>query len=134
MTTNRRVFSSTLVAIAAALLAACGASTPRRSAARACGDCHAKTREQATRKFVHEPFKDAKGCDACHKRHGVVGALVLKQDERTLCLSCHLKEKDALKRPKVHGALASEKASCSQCHAPHASEFAHLLKKAGTAA
>src|SRR6478752_4933151 len=51
----------------------------------------------------------SKDCESCHKRHGVVGALVLKEEEPGLCLSCH-KEKDLdLKAAHVHAPLSGGK-------------------------
>jgi predicted CXXCH cytochrome family protein len=94
-----------LALVAGSVLVSCGTSGPARGAAKSCVACHEKTRQQTRRGVVHAPFADESGCAICHKRHGVVGALVLKSDEKTLCLGCHAKEAEALKRAHVHAAL-----------------------------
>src|SRR5687767_12399964 len=46
------------------------AAAPPRLKAKECLSCHAPVKKEQARSFVHGPFKDAKGCEACHKRHG----------------------------------------------------------------
>jgi len=78
-----------------------------------CIACHAPVQKQASKEFVHTPFKDEKGCESFPKRQGVVGALDLKEEEPGLCLSRHKKE---------------EKAACTSCHDPHSSAGKELLR------
>src|SRR6476646_10269756 len=108
------------------LLSGLSAAAPARIISKDCVACHPPVAKQAARKFVHAPFKDQKNCESCHKRHGVVGALVLKEEEPGLCLSCH-KEKDLdLKAAHVHAPLKGGK--CTSCHLPHSSDSKGLLK------
>src|SRR5262245_21003193 len=97
-----------------------------------CVACHAPIQKLASKKFVHAPFKDEKNCESCHKRHGVVGALVLKEEQPALCLSCHKPEEPQLKLAHVHAPLSSGK--CTSCHSPHSCDFAKLLKASGNEA
>ena len=73
--------------LAGALLLLPGAALAQtgRFAAKPCAECHKKTLEQQSRKFVHAPFEKADGCESCHKRHGIVGSLALKEEEPKLC-------------------------------------------------
>src|SRR5512143_224504 len=137
-TLYRRRLTISLV-LAASLALFCGSVQGAvKRTGKDCVDCHAPVAKQAAKKFVHAPFKDAKGCESCHKRHGVVGALVLKEEEPGLCFTCHKKEEPSFKLAHVHAPLkppADSKASaCSTCHLPHASDFKGLLKKSGNEA
>src|SRR6185503_9954859 len=64
--------------LGAALFAGALAATSRlteaapRLKSKECLSCHAPVQKQQARKFVHEPFKDGKACETCHRRHGVV--------------------------------------------------------------
>src|SRR5512135_666510 len=119
-------------ALAALFCAAPVSGGPQKLASKECIACHAPVLKEASKKFVHAPFKDEKNCESCHKRHGVVGALVLKEEEPALCLSCHPKEDAAMKAAHAHAPVKEGK--CSSCHAPHASEFKGLLKANGNEA
>src|SRR5215468_7745990 len=107
-------------------LAPSGALAAPKIVAKECIACHAPVQKEAGKKFVHAPFKDEKNCESCHKRHGVVGALVLKEEEPALCLGCHPKEQPQLKLAHVHAPLTSGK--CTSCHSPHSSDAQGLLK------
>ena len=93
-----------------------------RVQARECISCHSPVEKELAKKFLHAPFKDPKNCESCHKRHGVVGTLVLKEPEPGLCFSCHKKEEPAFKLARVHAPVAQGK--CSSCHSPHSSDNA----------
>ncbi len=84
----RRAGVSLLLVTAICLLSGANASAApvkRRLAAKECAECHQPVLQQQSRKFVHEPFKDAAACESCHKRHGIVGTLVLQRQEPALC-------------------------------------------------
>src|SRR5271169_1400538 len=100
-----------------------------------CLACHAPVQKEYARKQIHPPFKDQRGCEACHKRHGVVGVLVLKAEEPGLCFGCHKKEEPEFKQAHLHTPLALDKdgkaGKCTTCHSPHSSDNGALLKAAG---
>ncbi|HET7747675.1 MAG TPA: cytochrome c3 family protein, partial [Vicinamibacteria bacterium] len=126
----------TLLALALTLLFAGGAqAAPPKIRGKACLDCHADVQKQAARTVVHAPFEDAKGCEACHKRHGVVGVLALKAEEPELCLGCHEEQAAELKQAHLHSALKpgndGKPGKCTSCHAAHASDQPKLVKAAG---
>src|SRR5512138_469462 len=112
-----------LVAAALAALAACAGSS-RHAASRDCAKCHKESvKAQQARRFVHEPFRDAVGCDVCHKRHGVKGENLLVDSEPALCLQCH--DGERFERGRRHSAI--EMSGCSGCHEPHAGDVPKLL-------
>src|SRR5262245_34994023 len=98
---------------------------PKRIKSKECVECHEPVLQEAKRKTVHTPFKDSKNCESCHRRHGVVGTLVLQKAEPELCLECHADRKADLTKPHVHEAVQG--GGCTACHAPHSSENAKLL-------
>src|SRR5690242_7362326 len=104
-TGHRRLATRSLLLILAVvtLASALHAAPPqRRLASKDCIECHAKVQQEASKKVVHAPFADPKNCESCHKRHGIVGTLVLKQEQPGLCFSCHQKEETAFKAAHVH--------------------------------
>src|SRR6185369_11330295 len=101
----------------------------RKLASKACIDCHQPVLQEASKKVVHAPFKDTKGCDSCHKRHGVVGTLVLQKEEPALCYDCHKKQQESFKAAHVHVPVAQGK--CTRCHSPHSSDSRALLRSEG---
>ncbi len=80
---------------------------PLEKVKKECLDCHEK--DKFSKKFVHSPVASQK-CDACHKRHGLVGALVLKFDEEDkVCFECHQKDKLGLTQSNIHKAMKKGK-------------------------
>ncbi|HSB78110.1 MAG TPA: cytochrome c3 family protein, partial [Candidatus Methylomirabilis sp.] len=106
-----------------------------RFAAKACLDsgCHAPKKEEFKQAVVHAPVREEK-CEACHQRHGLVGAIILTKDGSELCYSCHAPSKAAFQKAHQHTALkdaAPPKIGCVGCHDPHASAVKGLLKRSG---
>jgi predicted CXXCH cytochrome family protein len=112
-----------LVMVAAGVSAA----QKRKVVSKQCLDCHATAKQWKSKKVVHEPFRDDAGCETCHKRHGVVGTLVLVQEQPELCYQCH--EKAA--GDHVHAPLKDGK--CTDCHNPHATDAKALLAQGNEA-
>ena len=81
--------------------------------AKNCVDCHQETIKQTPTKNAHEPF-GARNCEGCHRRHGVIGKLVLQGTGRELCLPCHETFADVTRRNVVHEPL--KQGDCSGCH------------------
>jgi len=105
------------------------AAPQKRLNAKECIECHAPVVKEKARKVVHEPFRDEKNCEACHKRHGIVGTLVLKQEQPGLCYSCHKQEEAKFKAAHIHNPVANGK--CTKCHNPHSSYNEQLLRASG---
>jgi len=101
----------------------------RKLASKACTDCHQPVLQELAKKVVHAPFRNTGGCDSCHKRHGVVGTLVLQKEEPALCYGCHQKQQEAFKAAHVHVPVAQGK--CTRCHSPHSSDSRALLRSEG---
>lgn len=76
-------------------------------AGRTCASCHTSTVKERGKRVVHAPFRDVEGCESCHKRHGSVGTLVLKEREPKLCYSCHKEEETAFQQAHLHAPLKS---------------------------
>ncbi len=122
---------SSVVLLAAALLTGCG-GVPSRGKGSECAGCHAKRTLDAQRALphLHEPFREATGCDACHQPHGEKGKNVLVEAEPELCLRCH--DGDAFQGAKQHSAI--QMGGCSGCHEPHAGREAEAARRAARAA
>ena len=95
----------------------------RFSASGDCVKCHEMT-DQFARRVRHEPFDD-KDCGGCHKPHGMVGALRLKETGRALCYLCHDADALGMNAAVMHQPVAAGR--CEQCHDPHAADHPALL-------
>jgi predicted CXXCH cytochrome family protein len=92
-----------------------------------CGMCH----EAAVEANRDAPFPHVGagggGCVACHNPHSGAGAALLREEQETLCLSCHdpAGSSSGLEgRHPSHGEGALE---CTTCHAPHGGERPVLM-------
>ncbi|MGZ4809954.1 MAG: cytochrome c3 family protein, partial [Thermoanaerobaculia bacterium] len=126
----KRGFTLLIVfAISIFLLPSAANAAPRKLASKECIECHKPVLSEESKRVVHAPFKDEKNCEACHKRHGVVGTLVLIQEQPGLCFSCHKKEEAAFKAAHVH--VPVSQGTCTKCHSAHSSDFPALLRANG---
>lgn len=95
-----------------------------------CLDCHGDVAEASASSTLHLPVRRGQclSCHAPHQGHGQ--ALLLRKEDRTLCLSCHVEVGREMSRQdrKAHAPFQSE--SCLTCHAAHASEHVPLLADA----
>ena len=89
-----------------------------------CLGCHEM--EQSDARVKHKPFRDD-DCSACHKPHGMVGALRLVETGARLCETCHDPVELGLESANVHE--PSDGGDCLACHDPHGSDFAGLLNE-----
>ncbi len=95
-----------------------------------CIKCHETVGREVA--VAHEPMADdvsrsrASGatCAACHKPHGLIGALRLQQPEPELCFSCHDAGDLGTEAAHTHPELES----CSTCHDPHGSNHSAILR------
>jgi predicted CXXCH cytochrome family protein len=94
-----------------------------------CFQCHTDKQEAfKTKKFVHPPVAD--GCVNCHSPHSAnyPNNLFAKGNE-DLCFSCHDGKKAEVEGAKVKHAAVETGKKCLNCHDPHFSNFAKMLKK-----
>lgn len=93
-----------------------------------CKECH---NELITLNTVHSVAED---CETCHASNGAGHSIITKAFNFTeklpqLCYTCHDLMQESISRSKiVHGPINDIK-SCVNCHSPHSTNEAKLLKK-----
>ena len=95
-------------------------ATLRQSGWETCVGCHVEKRGPFV--FEHSAVK-VEGCTACHTPHGSVNRmLMIRREERFLCLQCHV-DPSAANVP--HSRLSFQaRGDCTRCHAAiHGSNF-----------
>ncbi|MCP4005043.1 MAG: hypothetical protein GY725_12690 [bacterium] len=99
-----------------------------------CFGCHSELGERmGAAKTVHEAAEDG-GCLDCHDPHAGETAALLNDDVKDdnlqdLCFGCH--DEDIVEGEYKHGPV--DAGACTQCHDPHASSRAKLLRHKGMA-
>ncbi len=89
-----------------------------------CHDPHQSAAPKLMAKFLHAPFAD-KNCELCHAP-AKDGKVVLTQDGKALCVTCHDEQAKLIETAKVqHPGAAGD---CTDCHNPHASAEPGLPK------
>lgn len=95
-----------------------------------CKGCHSDmVNATLSKRHLHWPAADGKGCVNCHSPHAAKQAKLVKAESTQLCGTCHA---DTIKRI---GAVASkhvpvDTGACVSCHSPHSSDGAYLFKEA----
>ena len=92
-----------------------------------CKGCHADmVNATMSKRHLHWPAADQKGCVNCHNPHASKQEKLLKERTAPLCGRCHA---DTLKRiaaiPVKHAPV--DGGSCTACHSPHGSDGVYLL-------
>lgn len=88
-----------------------------------CLSCHSDLEQKNG--TLHQPF--AKGqCSACHTPHGSDRYALLKSDATALCLGCH---SDKSRLSTKHLNRKMEGMNCLECHNPHHSKQAGLIRE-----
>jgi predicted CXXCH cytochrome family protein len=101
----------------------------KRNGFELCRGCHAGLVNGAlSKKRMHWPLMDNKGCLNCHNPHASSQKGLLKAPLNTLCGSCHQdtikrQEKSVTKHEPVAAGL------CTSCHDPHGSDSNLLFKQ-----
>jgi predicted CXXCH cytochrome family protein len=98
-------------------------ATLRQSGWETCTQCHVEKRGPFV--FEHSAVK-VEGCTACHTPHGSVNRMLLvRREERFLCLQCHVDPGKAEPLQVPHGRLSFQtRGDCTRCHAAiHGSNF-----------
>ncbi len=89
-----------------------------------CYQCHSGTEGELAKRVQHEPFFEG-SCLECHEVHSspIVGAALLVEEERSLCMSCHAGTA-SFNGPVAHKPFDE---GCVTCHEPHAAYVDDLL-------
>jgi len=88
-----------------------------------CWICHGNLGPQLGMTYPHNPFQRGY-CTNCHDPHASDFRVLLVQDERDLCVTCHPMGPE-LSRTQVHPPAGQR--YCTNCHHPHASEWRGIL-------
>jgi predicted CXXCH cytochrome family protein len=92
---------------------------------RLCLKCHTKDKFKGS--YVHGPVAVG-ACIACHDPHGGNASGLVGASGRQMCLTCHADMDARLKNARFqHKAVAD---NCTDCHAPHASDYRYELRAA----
>ena len=67
------------------------------------------------------------GCVACHNPHSGAGAALLREEQETLCLSCHDPAGSSSGLEGRHASHGEGALECTTCHAPHGGERPVLM-------
>jgi len=89
-----------------------------------CYTCHEDLAEEFRRQNTHAPVAEG-SCDACHAAHGSEYPGFVIADGPELCGSCHDLDQ-ALSAS--HGGYDISNADCLDCHNPHVSDNANLVR------
>ncbi|MFQ5483893.1 MAG: cytochrome c3 family protein [Desulfobacterales bacterium] len=103
-----------------------------RSGQNLCLTCHKNMKSVlAEGRSVHKPVE--RNCTGCHNPHSAGSKVLLRESPKTLCITCHRKATPEfvalLQKPGNHAHKPVAEGRCADCHAPHVSNFSHLLKK-----
>jgi len=91
-----------------------------------CGSCHSPHSSDSAgilKKNLHEPFAGGK-CDTCHLK----GSKKLKTTSTRLCSKCHASVMSSFNKRYSHLVSGVDGNACMNCHNPHASDGAALIK------
>lgn len=121
---------SSLVLLCTVYLVSCAPSEPTRTknAQKTCLDCHSEYAERFSTGVVHQPVLENK-CNTCHRKHGQIGGVYMRQPEPDLCYRCHRDVSTEIQSVQyLHQPVVDS--GCSVCHLPHNGENPSLLQKA----
>ncbi|MCK5509426.1 MAG: hypothetical protein KAI50_13020, partial [Desulfobacterales bacterium] len=94
--------------------------------AKKCVECHQeKVAGFKDNRVVHSPVSKG-ACESCHRPHGMIGGVYLKEDKKKLCYKCHNNSLKMMEKKHIHAPVKDKK--CVSCHNPHASMNKNLLK------
>jgi len=98
-----------------------------------CMDCHQKDVSLAWTGSTHE--RNDTGCAGCHSVHTATDPVELRSGQAEVCFSCHRQQRADSMKPSAHPLRTDQPVRvaamvCTDCHSPHASVSAGLLKRA----
>ena len=96
-------------------------------------DCHQKDVSLAWTGSTHE--RNDTGCAGCHSVHTATDPVELRSGQAEVCFSCHRQQRADSMKPSAHPLRTDQPVRvaamvCTDCHSPHASVSAGLLKRA----
>lgn len=97
--------------------------------AKLCFECHEDRKEDFTMKNVHAPVEE--DCSQCHDPHSSEAAFQLLEPGGKLCASCHEDMHPEVYEAKNNAVYKHEPVAqdrCTDCHSPHTSNYAPLLR------
>lgn len=116
---------SLVMLVSVIVLAACAPPEPTRAAKKTCLDCHSEYGKKFNQGIVHKPVAEEK-CNTCHRTHGQIGGVFLREEQPELCFRCHREMNNSLQRLGfLHSPVAD--GDCQACHSPHNSANDNLL-------
>ena len=123
-----RFFLGCILVISASFVWTVGCTPqPSQNLQKTCVDCHADYATAFRSGNVHQPVKENQ-CESCHRTHGLIGGVYLKESLPQLCFKCHSQvREEMMKMGKLHPPVAEGK--CLSCHDPHNAQGKGLLKK-----
>ncbi|MDR3765301.1 MAG: cytochrome c3 family protein [Acidobacteriota bacterium] len=90
-----------------------------------CHDPHESRSPKLQRATLHSPYQ-MQACDSCHLPAKDGKVVLVNNDRRTLCVTCHADQVEATeKAPVQHPGAASD---CTDCHDAHGSKSQWLMK------
>ncbi len=92
-----------------------------------CHDAHQSSSAKLINPVVHATFDS---CEACHQAAKDGKVVVNEEGKRALCYTCHDNIREQIDKAKVPHPGVQE--FCTDCHTPHASRQAKLLKASAT--
>jgi DmsE family decaheme c-type cytochrome len=92
-----------------------------------CLGCHRNGQRQHWAGSAHE--NAAVPCASCHTVHARQDRVMARASQPEVCFACHKSERAQIHRISSHP-VAAGKMACSDCHNPHGSLAAPLMKKA----
>jgi len=90
-----------------------------------CVECHEEVAGWSEKPVQHPPFAGGQ-CFDCHEPHGADGEGLLSSPGGGVCLECHPADAGF---SAAHKGYPVERASCQQCHDPHASSLPSLFRQ-----
>ena len=104
--------------------------TPASERSGTCLTCHKKDPTRSHWAGSAHETKDV-ACSSCHQVHVAKDKTRDKQTQTEVCFSCHKEQRAMFNRPSRHP-IQEGKVSCSDCHNPHGSVGAKLMKRNNT--
>lgn len=90
-----------------------------------CHDPHESRSPKLLRAVLHSPFETG-SCDSCHQAPKDGKVVLVNNDRRALCVTCHADQVEATeKAPVQHPGAAGD---CTDCHDAHGSKSQWLMK------